>query len=110
MVYSTPVIDLEDLRRRIVGACATVTWRKLERCRDICRATKGAHIEIYQWPSETLEVPLSFATNGIFIYLICMGGSPGDVSEELVTQDTRKKGWRMNCDVGEATERWENKL
>ena len=30
-----------------------------------------------------------------------MGGSPGDVSEEPVTQEKRKKGWRMNCEVGE---------
>ena len=35
-----------------------------------------------------------------------MGGSPGEVSEELVTQEKRKKGWRMNCDVGQATEGW----
>ena len=34
-----------------------------------------------------------------------MGGSPGDVSEEPM-----KKGWRMSCDVGEATERLENEL
>ena len=27
--------------------------------------------------------------------------SPGELSEELVTQEKRKKGWRMNCDVGE---------
>ena len=33
-----------------------------------------------------------------------MGGSPGDLNEELVTQEKRKKGWRMNCDVGEGTE------
>ena len=33
-----------------------------------------------------------------------MGGSPGELSEELVMQEKRKKGWRMNCDVGEATE------
>ena len=39
-----------------------------------------------------------------------MGGSPGDVSEELVTQEKRKKDWRMNCDVGEATEVLENEL
>ena len=32
-----------------------------------------------------------------------MGGSPGEFSEELVTQEKQKKGWRMNCDVGEAT-------
>ena len=28
----------------------------------------------------------------------------------LVTQEKRKKGWRMNCDVGETTEGLENKL
>ena len=40
-----------------------------------------------------------------------MGGSPpGELSEELVTQETRKKGSRMNCDVGEATEGLENEL
>ena len=33
-----------------------------------------------------------------------MGGSPGDISEEPVVQEKRKKGCRMNCDVGEATE------
>ena len=32
-----------------------------------------------------------------------MGGSPGELSEELVTQEKRKKGWRMSCDVGEVT-------
>ena len=39
-----------------------------------------------------------------------MGGSPGDLIEELVTQEMRKKGWRMNCHVGEATEGLENEL
>ena len=39
-----------------------------------------------------------------------MGGSPGELSEALVTQEERKKGWRMNCDVGEATEGLENEL
>ena len=32
-----------------------------------------------------------------------MGGSPGDVSEEPVTYEKRKKGWKMSCYVGEAT-------
>ena len=35
--------------------------------------------------------------------LITMGGSPGELSEELVTYEKQKKGWRMNCDVGEVT-------
>ena len=28
-----------------------------------------------------------------------MGGSPGELSEELMTQEKRKKGWRMNLSV-----------
>ena len=39
-----------------------------------------------------------------------MGGSPDDVSEELVTQEKRNNGWRKICDVGEATEGLENEL
>ena len=41
---------------------------------------------------------------------LTMGGSPGDVSEEPVTYEKRKKGWRMSCDIGEATEGLENEL
>ena len=41
---------------------------------------------------------------------LIMGGSPGELSEELVTQEQQKKGWRMNCDVGEATEELQNEL
>ena len=33
-----------------------------------------------------------------------MGSSLGDVSEDPVTQEKQKKGWRMSCDVGEAME------
>ena len=32
------------------------------------------------------------------------------VSEETVTYEKRKKGWRMSCDVGEVTERLKNEL
>ena len=39
-----------------------------------------------------------------------MGGSPGELSEELVTQEKRKKDCRINCDIGEATEGLENEL
>ena len=39
-----------------------------------------------------------------------MGGSPGELSEELVTYEKRKKGGRMNCEVGEATEGLEKEL
>ena len=37
-------------------------------------------------------------------------GSPGELSEELVTWEKRKKSWRMNCDIGETTEGLENEL
>ena len=46
----------------------------------------------------------------LMITAFVMGSSPGELSEELVTQEKRKKGWRMNCDVGEATEGLENDL
>ena len=39
-----------------------------------------------------------------------MGGSLNDVSENPVTYEKRKEGWRMSCDVGEATEGLENEL
>ena len=35
-----------------------------------------------------------------------MDGSPGELSEELVTYEKQKKGWRMKCDVGEAKKGW----
>ena len=44
------------------------------------------------------------------ILVVSTGGSPDELSEELVTQEKQKKGWRMNCDVGEATEGLENEL
>ena len=44
------------------------------------------------------------------LHIPVMGGSSGDVSEDPVTQEKRKKGSRMSCDVGEATEGMENEL
>ena len=35
-----------------------------------------------------------------------MGGSPGELSEELVSYQKRKKGWRMSCDVGKQRKGW----
>ena len=48
--------------------------------------------------------------NETTVWTYAMGGSPGELSEELVTYEKRKKGWRMNCDVGETTEGLENEL
>ena len=46
--------DLADLRQRIIEAVELVrphmlinTWQELEYRLDICRATTGAHIEVY---------------------------------------------------------------
>ena len=44
------------------------------------------------------------------MWVVSMGGSSSELSEEIVTLEKRKKGWRMNCDVGEVTERLENEL
>ena len=56
-----------------------------------------------------ITVLLSEATISQFLSDI-MGGSPGELSEEFLTYEKRKKGWRMNCDVGEVTEGLENEL
>jgi hypothetical protein len=52
--YSRKVRDLADLRQRIIEAVELIThhmlinkWQKLENGLDICRATTGAHIEVY---------------------------------------------------------------
>jgi hypothetical protein len=54
IVYQVKINDLQHLKARIRDAVATVTlnmlqatWNEVEYRLDICRATKGAHIEIY---------------------------------------------------------------
>ena len=54
-VYSTPVPNVETLKARVTAALATVTmemlentWREIEFRLDVLRATKGAHVEIYE--------------------------------------------------------------
>jgi hypothetical protein len=54
VVYQTKVQDLDELRCRITAACETVTpvmlqntWRETECRLDICRATRGKHVEVY---------------------------------------------------------------
>jgi hypothetical protein len=46
VVYQVKINDLQHLKARIRDAVAMVTPNMLERP-DICRATKGAHLEIY---------------------------------------------------------------
>ncbi|PNF20655.1 hypothetical protein B7P43_G03020, partial [Cryptotermes secundus] len=54
IVYQVTINDLQHLKARIRDIAATVTpnmlqatWNEVEYRLDICRATKGAHIEIY---------------------------------------------------------------
>jgi hypothetical protein len=53
-VYGRKVQDVADLRQRIIAAVELITphmlintWQELEYHLDICRATAGAHIEVY---------------------------------------------------------------
>jgi len=54
VVYRRKVRDLVDLRQRTIEALEFITphmlintWQELEYRLDICRATIGAHIEVY---------------------------------------------------------------
>ena len=54
VVYRRKVRDLADLRQRNIEAVELITphilintWQVLEYRLDICRATTGAHIEVY---------------------------------------------------------------
>ena len=67
-------------------------------------------LHIFNPPTQILTFHSTLFSKFGFESIDCMGGSPSELSGELVTQEKRKKGWRMNCDVGEATERLENEL
>lgn len=54
LVYAEKIRDVQHLRERIVNCVATVppdmlarTWEEVEYRLDVCRATNGAHIELY---------------------------------------------------------------
>jgi hypothetical protein len=54
VLYRRKVPDLADLRQRIIEAVKLILphmlinmWQELEYRLDICRATTGAHIEVY---------------------------------------------------------------
>jgi hypothetical protein len=54
IVYRVDINDLQHLKARIRDAVATVTpnmlqatWNEVEYRLDICRVSRGAHIEIY---------------------------------------------------------------
>ena len=54
IVYQVKINSLQHLKARIREAMATVTpnmlqatWNEVEYRLDICRATRGSHIEIY---------------------------------------------------------------
>jgi len=54
LVYAEKIRDVRHLRERIVNCVASVppdmlarTWGEVEYRFDVCRATNGAHIELY---------------------------------------------------------------
>ena len=54
-MYRRKVRDVADLRQRIIEAVELLTphmllnmWQELEYRLDICRATTGAHVEVYE--------------------------------------------------------------
>ena len=54
-MYRTKVTDLQDLKTRIRNAFELVivemlerTWREIEYRLDVVRATRGAHIDVYE--------------------------------------------------------------
>ena len=68
---------------------------------------------MYKHPTQLSNIKFSQQINVMKCSSTCAGvlrSSPGKLSEELVTQKKRKKGWRMNCQVGEVTEGLENEL
>jgi len=53
-VFSTPVLDITNLKARITDAFATITedmlentWREADYRLDVLSETKGAHVEVY---------------------------------------------------------------
>jgi len=53
-VFSTPVLDITNLKARITDAFSTITedmlentWKETGYRLDVLRATKGAHVEVY---------------------------------------------------------------
>ena len=53
-MYRRNIQDLADLRQRIIEAVEPITchmllntWQDLEYHLDICRATTGAHVDVY---------------------------------------------------------------
>ncbi|KAJ4437185.1 hypothetical protein ANN_17320 [Periplaneta americana] len=79
IVYKTVVADLEDLLRRIVAACATVTpemlrntWQELEYLLDICRATRGEIVSIPKVIALFRFSALSFALPHLYANLVCI--------------------------------------
>jgi len=53
-VFSTPVLDITNLKARITDAFATITedvlentWREIVDRLDVLCATRGAHVEVY---------------------------------------------------------------
>ena len=82
----------------------------MKRRKRVNFVTYQGNLLIYIVKTEFLKLYRRCTCKSGYVYVHSMGGSPGDVSEELMTQEKRKKVWRVNCDVGEAMEGFKNEL
>ena len=72
-MFSTPVPDITNLKARITEAFATITECMLENTRreidyrlNVLRATKGAHVEVYEC---VVKIFLSYILKNIYIFV-----------------------------------------
>ena len=89
----------------ILSSCLLSKKLKVKTCKTII-------LPVVQYGCETWSLTLR-EEQRLRVFknkVLSMGGSPGELSEELVTQEKQKKVCRMNCDIGEATEGLENEL
>ena len=77
-MFSTPVPDITNFKARITDAFATITkdmlentWRVIDYRLDVLRATKGAHVEVYQCVVKKL-IELSYIFKKIYMFLFCV--------------------------------------
>ena len=67
IVYAEKIRNIQHLQERITSAIESVarhiiqkTWKEIEFSLDISRATNGAHIEMYQGKSKTINYSENF--------------------------------------------------
>jgi len=72
IVYAEKIRNIQHLQERITSAIETVTrdmiqktWQEIEFRLHVFRATNGAHIEMYEGKSKTLNLSEHFKTPNV---------------------------------------------